>query len=105
MSPASPRQLIWRHGPGMTPTHHESDTKVRRDKISKQGSRYVRWAAVEAVSRNHGDGKVKADYRRISERRGRSNIGRVAAARKVLTLVFYGLRDGEIRCLTNAERG
>jgi transposase len=89
---------------GMTPTHRESDTKVRRGKISKQGSRHVRWAAVEAVSKNHGDGKIKADYRRISERRGR-NIGRVAAARKVLTLVFYGLRDGEIRCLTKAERG
>jgi transposase len=89
---------------GMTPTHHESDTKVRRGKISKQGSRHVRWAAVEAVSKNHGDGKIKADYRRISERRGR-NIGRVAAARKVLTLVFYGLRDGEIRCLTEAARG
>ena len=89
---------------GMTPTHRESDTKVRRGKISKQGSRHVRWAAVEAVSKNHGDGKIKADYRRISERRGR-NIGRVAAARKVLTLVFYGLRDGEIRCLTRAERG
>jgi transposase len=89
---------------GMTPTHRESDTKVRRGKISKQGSRHVRWAAVEPVSRNHGDGKIKADYRRIAERRG-PNIGRVAAARKVLTLVFYGLRDGEIRCLTNADRG
>jgi transposase len=89
---------------GMTPTHRESDTKVRRGKITKQGSRHVRWAAVEAVTRNHGDGKIKADYRRIAERRGR-NIGRVAAARKVLTLVFYGLRDGEIRCLTNADRG
>jgi hypothetical protein len=64
----------------------------------------VRWAAVEAVSRNHGGDKIKADYRRIAERRGR-NIGRVAAARKVLTLVFYGLRDGEIRCLTRAGRG
>ena len=63
---------------GMTPTHHESDTKVRRGKISKQGSRHVRWAAVEAVSKNHGDGKIKADYRRIAERRGR-NIGWVAA--------------------------
>jgi transposase len=89
---------------GMTPTHHESDTKVRRGKISKQGSRHVRWAAVEAVSKNRGDGKIKADYRRIAERRGR-NIGRVAAARKVLTLVYYGLRDGEIRCLTKAEQG
>jgi len=27
----------------------------------------------------------------------------VAIARKVLTLVYYGLRDGEIRCLARAE--
>jgi hypothetical protein len=26
-------------------------------------------------------------------------IARVAAARKLLSLVYYGLRDGEIRCL------
>jgi len=83
---------------GMTPRHRESDTKVRRGSITKQGSRLLRWALVEAVSKNHGDGKIKADYRRIAERRGR-NIARVAAARRLLTLVYYGLRDGEIRCL------
>lgn len=87
---------------GLTPRHRESDTKVRRGPITKQGSRLVRWAAVEAISRNHGGDKIKADYRRIAERRGR-NIGRVAAARKVLRLVYYGLRDGEIRCLAPAE--
>jgi hypothetical protein len=27
----------------------------------------------------------------------------VAIARKVLTLVYYGLRDGEIRCLANPD--
>ena len=83
---------------GMTPSHRESDTKIRRGSITKQGSRLLRWAAVEAVSKNHGHNKIKNDYRRIAERRGR-NIARVAAARKLLTLVFYGLRDGEIRCL------
>ena len=35
---------------------------------------------------------------RIGARRGR-NVGRVAAARHLLTLVYYGLRDGEIRTL------
>ena len=40
----------------------------------------------------------------IAERRGR-NIARVAAARKLLTLVYYGLRDGEIRCLAPAATG
>lgn len=36
---------------GLTPTHRESDTTVRRGRITKQGSRLVRWAAVEAVQR------------------------------------------------------
>jgi hypothetical protein len=40
-------------------------------------------------------------YLRIAERRG-TNIARVAAARKLVTLVFYGMRDGEIRCLQEA---
>ncbi len=99
---ASPDRLCsWA---GLTPRHRESDTKVRRGSITKQGSKLVRWAAVEAISRNHGGDKIKADYRRIAERRGR-NIGRVAAARRVLRLVYYGLRDGEIRCLAPSEAG
>ena len=36
---------------GLTPNHHESDTTVHRGRITKQGSRLVRWAAVEAVQR------------------------------------------------------
>jgi hypothetical protein len=75
---------------------------VHRGSITGQGSRLLRWAAVEAVSRYHGTAKIKDDYRRIAARRGR-NIARVAAARKLLTLVFYGLRDGEIRCLAPAD--
>jgi hypothetical protein len=39
----------------------------------------------------------------IMLRRGR-NIATVAVARKLLTLVFYGLRDGYIRALTPAVR-
>jgi len=82
---------------GMTPKHRESDTKVHRGRITKQGNRLVRWAAVEAVQRLRGGvlGQARA---RIGERRG-ANIGKVAAARKLLTLVYYGLRDGHIRCL------
>ena len=85
---------------GLTPKHRESDTKVRRGSISKQGSRLLRWAAVEAASKNHAGGDFKAFYRRVAERRGR-NVAKIAAARKLLTLVFYGLRDGEVRCLAS----
>ena len=34
---------------GLTPTHHESDTHVHRGRITKQGSRLVRWAVIESV--------------------------------------------------------
>ncbi|MDA8381101.1 MAG: IS110 family transposase [Actinomycetota bacterium] len=87
---------------GLTPSHHESDTTVRRGHITKQGSRLVRWAAVEAVQRQRGATPIRAHHHRVADRRGK-NIGRVAAARKLVTLVYYGLRDGEIRCLATAE--
>jgi transposase len=87
---------------GLTPRHRESDTTVHRGSITKQGPPLVRWAAIEAVSKNHGGDPIKDHYRRVAERRGR-NKGRVAAARKVLTLVYYGLRDGEIRSLAPPE--
>jgi transposase len=88
---------------GLTPRHRESDTTVRRGPITKQGPRLVRWAAVEAVQRLPRGSKQAADFHRIADRRG-TGIGRVAAARRLLTLVYYGLRDGQVRCLTPAPR-
>ena len=82
---------------GLTPKHREAD-KAHRKGITKQGSKLLRWSLIEGVSRYHGGAKLVADYHRIAERRG-TNKARVAVARKVLTLAFYGLRDGEIRCL------
>jgi transposase len=87
---------------GLTPKHRESDTKAWRGKATKQGSRLLRWAAVEAISKMRGGPKLRVDYHRIADRRGR-NIARVAVARKLLTLVYFGLRDGEIRSLARAE--
>jgi transposase len=97
---ANPGQLAsWA---GLTPRHRESDTKVRRGRITKQGSRLVRWAAIEAVRSGHRSQHwLKADYRRLAERRGK-NIAAVAIARKIITLTFYALRDGEVRCLSRA---
>ncbi len=83
---------------GLTPTHKESDVTVRRGHITKQGSRLVRWAAVEAVAHQRTDTPIRRHHRNVGDRRG-TKIGRVAAARKLLILVYYGLRDGEIRCL------
>jgi transposase len=85
--PTAPKLCCWA---GLTPRHRESDTTVHRGHISKQGSKLVRWAAIEAA------------FRRIAERRNNRPIAKTAVARKILTLVFYGLRDGEIRCLATA---
>jgi transposase len=83
---------------GMTPKHHESDTKVRRGRITKQGSRLVRWAAVESVQRLPTTSHLGAFRDRIAAKRGR-NIGVVAAARRQLEYVYYALRDHHVRGL------
>jgi len=84
---------------GLTPKHRESDTTVHRGPITKQGSALVRWAAVEAAQKTPAWAGWLARRRAgIAERRGR-NTATVAVARKLLTLVYYGLRDGHIRAL------
>lgn len=100
---SGPRQLCsWA---GLTPRHRESDTTMRRGPITKQGSPLVRWAAVEAAQKIPSSCPWLTGARvGITLRRGR-NIATVAVARKLLTLVFYGLRDGHIRALRGAGRG
>ena len=88
---------------GITPRHYEFDLTARRGHISKEGSNLVRWAAIEAVS--HPCEPAITDVKdRILARRGKSarNIAKVAAARKMLQVVYYTLRDGQARCLTAA---
>jgi transposase len=98
----SPRHLCsWA---GLTPRHRESDTVVHRGSITKQGSTLVRWAAIEAVQKLPADaGWLVSTRARLAENRGR-NVATVAVARKLLTLVYYGLRDGHIRALDKAHR-
>lgn len=80
---------------GMTPHHRESDTTVHRGKITKQGSRLVRWAAVESVQRLPGTTRLGAFRDRLTVKRGH-NIAVVAAARRQLEYVFYALRDHHV---------
>jgi transposase len=83
---------------GLTPKHRESDTVVRRGPITKQGSTLVGWAAVEAAHGADHAGWLTEKCAAIAGRRGR-NVATVAVARRLLTLVYYGLRDGHIRAL------
>ena len=89
---------------GLTPTVRSSDARARLGHISHQGSAALRWALVEAAQKAcQGGGPLRQDFERIAKRRGRK-IAKVAVARKLLTLCYYGLRDGEIRCLKRPGR-
>ena len=84
---------------GLAPTVRSSDGKARLGHISRQGSPALRWALVEAAQKiTTGSGPLREKFERIAKRRGRK-IAKVAIAREILTLSYYGLRDGEIRCL------
>src|SRR5436305_9649318 len=88
---------------GLTPTVRSSDNKARLGNISRQGSSILRWAVVEAATHvpTRG-GPLREQFERIAKRRGRK-VARVAVARQILTLSYYVLRDGEIRCLQNSR--
>ncbi len=88
---------------GLTPKHHESDTHVHRGRITKQGSRLIRWAAVESVQILPTTSRVGSIRDRVGARRGR-NIGVVAAARQQVEYVFYALRDHHVRALRPPRR-
>jgi len=84
---------------GLTPRHRESDTKISRGHVTKQGSRILRWAVCEAIQRQPDGTRPQQVKDGIIARRGAEarNTAKIAAARELLTLVFYGMRDGHIR--------
>jgi transposase len=84
---------------GLTPRHHESDTKVIRGHVSKQGSRMLRWALTEAIQHQPAGTRPQRAKEAITARRGPQarNIAKTAAARVLLTQVFYAMRDGHVR--------
>jgi transposase len=90
--PAPQKLTCWA---GMTPLHRESDTTIRRGRITKQGSRLVRWAVVESVQHLSGTTRLGAFRDTIAAKRGH-NIATVAAARRQLEYVYYALRDHHV---------
>ena len=80
-----------KNSPSYPPSPPRSNRVTLRESevisVSARSAAWAQRAAIEAVSKNHGGDPIKEHYRRVAERRGK-NKGRVAAARKVLTL-FY----------------
>ena len=80
---------------GLTPRHRESDLKVARGHITKQGSPVLRWAVVEAIQHQPAGRPVRGVQDRIIARRGKEarNIAKTAAACHLATLVFRPIRQ------------
>ncbi len=98
---ANPRRLC--SYAGLTPRVRASAGKQRLGRITRQGPPYLRYALVEAAQKAaQSGGPLRQRFERIAKRRGR-NIAKVALARHLLSLSYYALRDGEIRCLARAS--
>jgi hypothetical protein len=78
-------------------------TSIEAAKTAEQITGRLVVALAAAQHSVRGGGPLRDDFERITKRRGKK-IAKVAVARKILTLCYYGLRDGEIRCLARRCR-
>jgi len=79
---------------GLVPSTHASGGKVFHGRITKTGSKWLRWAAIEAAQTAvRSDSEFHAYYQRIRIRKG-TNAAKVATARRLLTIVYRLLRQG-----------
>ena len=91
---------------GLVPSTHASGGKVFHGRITKTGSKWLRWAAIEAAQTAvRSDSDFHAYYQRIRIRKG-TNAAKVATARRLLTIVYRLLRQGRFyeRRTTNTRK-
>ena len=78
---------------GLTPSTHSRGGVTHHGQITKEGSRWLRWAMVEAAHVHFRfDTPVTRAYRRIAERRGKSKA-KVVAARMLLLVCRSVLKN------------
>ena len=80
---------------GLVPSVYSSGSKSFHGRITKQGSRWLRWICVEiSIHSANGDARFQSLYRRICRRRG-SATAKVAVARKILTVIYAMLKSNQ----------
>lgn len=90
----SPEKLV--SYAGLCPSTYQSGNTLRHGRITKQGSRWLRWALVEAATRYHKvPGRLGQFYRRMEKRKG-PKVARVALAREILKSVYWCLKKGVV---------
>jgi transposase len=80
---------------GLVPSVYSSGSRSFHGRITKQGSRWLRWICVEiSIHAANGDGAFQNLYRRICRRRGLATA-KVAVARKILTVIYAMLKTNQ----------
>ena len=91
---ASPERLC--SYAGLTPSIHQSGQRLYHGPCPNQGNKFLRWAMVEAAQTAvRKDPRLKDFYERIKRKKG-SQKAIVAAARKMLVIVFHMLAKKEV---------
>jgi transposase len=78
---------------GLVPSIHASGEKLYHGRLVRQGNKWLRWAAVEAVwPAVRSDFDIRLYYQRRKKRIG-ANSAKVAAARRLLTIIYRVLKE------------
>jgi transposase len=78
---------------GVIPSTYASGERTYHGRITKQGSAWLRWAAVEAVyPAIKKDLGLRVLYSRLAKRKG-ANVAKIAVARRLLTIIYRLLTE------------
>ncbi len=79
---------------GLCPSTFQSGRFLYHGRITKQGSKWLRWILVEAAQKYaRAPGRLGNLFRRIEKRKGR-NTAKVAVAREILVCIYHCLKKG-----------
>ena len=81
---------------GLVPSTHQSSLHTRHGKITKEGSRYLRWVLTECVQIHVSryDTQLTRFYRRLVKRVGKQKAV-IATARKLTKIIYWMLKNKE----------
>ena len=78
---------------GLNPSTYASADKIRTGRITKRGSKWLRKTLIDSVtSGSRHPNRIAATYRRLKRNKG-TGKAKVAAARKLCTVIFAMLSD------------
>lgn len=78
---------------GVVPSTYSSGERSYHGKIIKQGNKWLRWAAVEAVwPAIRADFDLRVFYERQARRKN-SNVAKIATAKRLLTIIYRILKE------------